>query len=281
MFAEEPVEVVVPAVPPEPACDVPLADVVVEAVPVPVGVGVGVVGLCELDWLLPFPVDAWPELDVPDAVLAVPEPEPWAAVPLPLGLVWVLEPVLVAADPVDGVEPVEAPPAAAVAELPVEADADEPPEPDELAAVVEFVEVVALAEPPDVVVEVGEGVAVGDGVGVGVGVVVPSVEVGLGVGLAVCPAPPVDQLVCEPPVLVFADDPATEAVGVGVGVGAGVGVGVGCGVAVVAALVLVVEVVEVFDEPPLIDGFTLMIGCTVITGALFTTATAVARFFEL
>lgn len=49
VFAEEPVEVVVPAVPPEPVCDVPLAEVVVEAVPVPVGVGVGVIGLCELD----------------------------------------------------------------------------------------------------------------------------------------------------------------------------------------------------------------------------------------
>ena len=47
VLAEEPVEVVVPADPPEPApvCDDPLADVVVEAVPVPVGVGVGVVGL--------------------------------------------------------------------------------------------------------------------------------------------------------------------------------------------------------------------------------------------
>lgn len=56
VFAVEPVEVVVPAVPPEPAptCDVPPAEVVVVAVPmpVPVEVGVGVVvpeGLCELD----------------------------------------------------------------------------------------------------------------------------------------------------------------------------------------------------------------------------------------
>jgi hypothetical protein len=50
--AVEPFEVVVPAVPPEPACEVPPAEVVVEAVPVPVGVGVGVgvpVGLLELD----------------------------------------------------------------------------------------------------------------------------------------------------------------------------------------------------------------------------------------
>jgi hypothetical protein len=47
--AVEPVEVVVPADPPEPVCEVPPAEVVVVAVPVPVGVGVGVVGLCELD----------------------------------------------------------------------------------------------------------------------------------------------------------------------------------------------------------------------------------------
>lgn len=44
-----------------------------------------------------------------------------------------------------------------------------------------------------------------------------------------------------------------------------------------AAVVVVVEVVEVSDEPPLIDGSMLMIGSTVITGALFTFATAVAR----
>jgi hypothetical protein len=50
VLAEEPVEVEVPAEPPEPVLDDPLAEVVVEAVPVPVGVGVGVpVGLCELD----------------------------------------------------------------------------------------------------------------------------------------------------------------------------------------------------------------------------------------
>jgi hypothetical protein len=54
VLAEEPVEVVVPAEAPEPepVCDDPLAEVVVEAVPVPVLVGVGVgvpVGLCELD----------------------------------------------------------------------------------------------------------------------------------------------------------------------------------------------------------------------------------------
>jgi hypothetical protein len=36
----EPVEVVVPAAPPEPVCDDPFAEVVVDAVPVPVGVGV-------------------------------------------------------------------------------------------------------------------------------------------------------------------------------------------------------------------------------------------------
>jgi hypothetical protein len=51
-LADEPVEVVVPAEPPEPApvCDDPLAEVEVEAVPVPVEVGEVVpVGLWELD----------------------------------------------------------------------------------------------------------------------------------------------------------------------------------------------------------------------------------------
>jgi hypothetical protein len=213
--------------------------------------------------LLPVPEDVWPELEVPEPVLAVPEPDPWAAVePVPVGFVWVSEPVVVFAVPVDGVEPVEELPAVAFDELPVDADADEPPDPDELAEVVEFVSVVALAEPP-VVVDVGEGVEVG---------VVPVVDVGVGVGAGF--GVPVHQLMCEPPVPVFELDPALEVDGVGVG--AGVEVGVCGGVALLAELVVVVEVVEVFDEPPLIDGSTLMIGCTVIIGALLTTATEVA-----
>src|SRR6185437_11302742 len=62
VLADEPVDVVVPAAPPEPVCDDPLADVEVEAVPVPVEVGEVVpVGLWELDWSLPFPEDDWPE----------------------------------------------------------------------------------------------------------------------------------------------------------------------------------------------------------------------------
>jgi hypothetical protein len=72
---------------------------------------------------------------------------------------------------------------------------------------------------------------------------------------------------------VFELDPVPEDEGVGLGAGVEVGV---CGVALLAELVVVVEVVEVFDEPPLIDGFTLMIGCTVIIGALLTEETAVA-----
>ena len=44
----------------------------------------------------------------------------------------------------------------------------------------------------------------------------------------------------------------------------------------VSAAVVVVEVVEVFDDPPLIDGFTLMIGSTVIVGELLIDAIAVA-----
>lgn len=74
--------------------------------------------------------------------------------------------MLVSAVPVVGVEPVEESPAAALDVLPVDADADDPPEPVALDEVVEFVLVVALAEPLFVVVGVGVGV-VGDGVGVG------------------------------------------------------------------------------------------------------------------
>jgi hypothetical protein len=168
------------------------------------------------------------------------------------GLVWVSEPVLVLAVPVIGVEPAVESPAVASDVLPVEAEADDPPVPVALDEVVEFVLVVALAEPP--LVAVGEGVGVvgdgvgvmGDGVGLGAGVVVPG-------------------WFCDPPLCAFPCDPvpAFVAVGVGlgagVGVGAGAGVGVGCGVALLAEVV-VVEVVEVVDEPPLIDGFTLMIG---------------------
>lgn len=60
VLADDPVEVVVPAEPPEPdpVWDDPEAEVVVEAPSVPVGVGVGVpVGLCVFAWLLEFPVD--------------------------------------------------------------------------------------------------------------------------------------------------------------------------------------------------------------------------------
>ena len=83
VLAEEPVEVVVPAVAPglESVCDEPVAVVEVDADPAPVelGVGVGVpVGLCELDWLLPSPDEDCPEVFVPAPVDAVPAPEPWA-----------------------------------------------------------------------------------------------------------------------------------------------------------------------------------------------------------
>jgi hypothetical protein len=46
----------------------------------------------------------------------------------------------------------------------------------------------------------------------------------------------------------------------------GVGAGVGRGVLLADVVVVVVEVVEVLEEPPLIDGFTLMTGWTVIVG---------------
>ena len=63
----------------------------------PVGVGVGVVvpaGLCELDWPLPLPDEAWPEAAVPAPVLAQPAPEPAALAPLEFdGEVVVFEPV--------------------------------------------------------------------------------------------------------------------------------------------------------------------------------------------
>jgi hypothetical protein len=216
--------------------------------------------------LLPFPEEVCPEQSVPPPVLAVPDPEPWAAVePELVGLVCVSEPVLVVAEPVDGVEPVEESPAVALDELPVEAEADVPPDPAELADVEESVVVVALAEPPDAV-EVGEGVGVGVGDGVGVGE-----GVGVGVGLVV----PVLGVDCEPPVFWFECDPVPVCVAVGVGVGAAVEVG--RGVVVLVEVVVVVEVVEVFDEPPLMDGFTLMIGCTMIVGELLTAATAVDR----
>jgi hypothetical protein len=231
VLADEPVEVVVPAEPPEPACDNPLAEVEVEALPVPVEVGeVGPVGLWEFDWLLPFPEVDWPELEVPAPVLEVPHPDPCALLELEFdGVVAVLEPVCVVAVPVDGVELLEEPPALALDELPVEADAEDPPEPEELADVEPFVEVVALADPPWVDVGVGDG----DGVGVGV-------AVGVGVGVWGCgddtwPVVPIE-------------------------VGAGVGVGVA-----VAVVVVLVEVVDVVEEPP-IAGLTLMTGWTVIVG---------------
>jgi hypothetical protein len=192
VLADEPVEVVVPADPPEPepVCADPLADVEVEAVPEPVEVGEVVpVGLCELDWLLPFPEDDWPELEVPAPVLAAPEPEPCALdEPEFDGVVAVLDPVCVVAVPVDGVEVLDDPPALALDELPVEADAEDPPDPEELADVELLVEVVALAEPP--VVDVGVGVGDGDGDGVGVGV-----ALGVGVGVCVDDAGPVHQSV--------------------------------------------------------------------------------------
>ena len=52
------------------------------------------VGLCELDWPLPLPEDAWPEAAVPAPVLAQPAPEPAALAPLEFdGEVVVFEPV--------------------------------------------------------------------------------------------------------------------------------------------------------------------------------------------
>ncbi len=257
VLADEPVEVVVLADPPDPApvCADPLADVEVEAVPVPVGVGVVVVvpvGLCELDWLLPFPEDDCPELEVPAPVLAVPAPDPWAVLdPEFDGVVDVLEPVCVVAVPVDGVELLDEPPACVLDELPVEADAEDPPDPDELAEVELFVEVVALADPPGVAVGVGLGV--GDGVGV---------AVGLGVGVCGDDAGPVHQSVWEPATPPFEWSPDTPREPV---VPIGVGVGVVRGVSL-AEVVDVVEVVDVFEEPPLIEGLTLMVGWTVIVG---------------
>jgi hypothetical protein len=147
------------------------------------------------------------------------------------GVVAVLEPVCVVAVPVDGVELFVEPPALALDELPVEADAEDPPDPEELADVELFVEVVALADPP--LVAVGVGVGVGDGDGVGVGVAV-------GVGVCVC-----------------GDD---EWPVVPIAVGAGVGDGVE-----LAVVVEVVVVVDIVEEPP-IAGLTLMTGWTVIVG---------------
>jgi hypothetical protein len=179
---------------------------------------------------------------VPPAVVAVPEPEPCAADELEfVGVVVVFDPVWVVAVPVEGVDPVEEPPAVALAELPVEAEADEPPEPDELADVEVFVVVEALAEPPVVVGE-GVGLGVGEGVGLGVGDGV-GLGVGDGVGLGV-----------------------GDGVRLDVGVGEGAGLGVGVGVTLVELVVDVVDVVEVPDDPPLMEGSTLMIGCTVMVG---------------
>jgi hypothetical protein len=143
-----------------PAWDDPLAEVDVEADPLPdaVELEVGVpVGLDEFEALLPLPADDWPELDVPPAVVAVPDPLPWALVPPEFaGVVSVLEPVLVAAVPELGAaDPLEPLPAVADDELPVVADADDPPPDPEFAVVEEFVLVVALADPP-VAVDVGE-----------------------------------------------------------------------------------------------------------------------------
>lgn len=191
VFADDPVEVVVPAEPPEPepVCDDPDAEVVVVALLGAVGVGVGVpVGLALLAWLLEFPEDWLLAVEVPCEVLELPAPEPWApAEPVLVGEAAVFEPVCVVAAPVLGVEPVEEPPAWALDVLPVEADDDEPPVPPEVAEVEVFVEVEALADPP-VAVEVGVGAGVGVEVGVGLaGLVDEGVGVGLagvGVGLA-------------------------------------------------------------------------------------------------
>lgn len=96
------------------------------------------------------------------------------------------------------------------------------------------------------------------------------VEVGVDVGDD--PAVLVVQLICEPPEFPSEWDPVPV-----LGLEVGVEVGVDFGVVVVVLVVVVVEVVEVFEDPPLIDGLTLMIGWTLITGALFTAATALAR----
>ncbi len=205
---------------------------------------------------------------VPLAVVEVPEPEPCAADELEfVGEVVVFDPVWVVAVPVDGVDPVEEPPAVALAELPVEADADEPPEPDELADVEVFVVVEALAEPP-VVVGVGVGRGVGDGVGLGVG---DGVGLGVGDGVGLGVGDGVGLGVGDGVGL-----GVRVAVGLGVGVGAGLGVGVGAGLGVgvgvcappveLLVVVDVVDVVVVPDDPPLIEGSTLMIGSTVIVG---------------
>jgi hypothetical protein len=223
---------------------------------------------------------------VPPAVVAVPEPEPCAADELEfVGVVVVFDPVWVVAVPVEGVDPVEEPPAVALAELPVEAEADEPPEPDELADVEVFVVVEALAEPPVVVGEgvglgvvEGVGLGVGDGVGLGVG---DGVGLGVGDGVGLGVGDGVGLGVGEGVRLDVGDgvglgvgDGVGLGVGegvrldVGVGEGAGLGVGVGVCATPVELLVVVdvVDVVEVPDDPPLIEGSTLMIGCTVMVG---------------
>lgn len=215
-----------------------------------------------------MPLELCPEADVPAPVVAVFEPEPWAEVePEVVGSVSVVDPVPLDAVPVEGVEPVAPPPAVVLEVLPVVAVALEPLDPVEPADVVEVVVVVAL-EPPGVVV----GVGVGAGVGVGVGA-------GVGVGVGVPVATPVHQPVCEPPFF----DPVVLLLGfvavvvvVRVGVGAGVGVRGEVGNAPLVEVVVVVEVVEVSDEPPLIEGFTLMTGRTSIIGELLIAAIAVA-----
>ncbi|MHB1556403.1 MAG: hypothetical protein ACYC61_02865 [Isosphaeraceae bacterium] len=207
-------------------------------------------------------------------MLELPAPDPWApAEPVLVGEVAVFEPVCVVAAPVLGVEPVEEPPAWALDVLPVEADADEPPVAPEVAEVEVFVEVEALADPP-VAVEVGVGAGVGVGVGlavrIGEGVGVGLADVGVGLaGVAVELAGGGASVAGHDCPSDLVEVPVQPLLGVGRGLFVLSAVGTGEGVGVCVALVeLVVElvVVVVLDDPPLIDGFTLNIGLTVMFG---------------
>ncbi len=203
-------------------------------------------------------------MEVPCEVLELPAPDPWApAEPVLVGEVAVFEPVCVVAAPVLGVEPVEEPPAWALDALPVEADADEPPVPPEVAEVEVFVEVEALADPP-VAVEVG----VGAGVGVGVWLAVVVGE-GVGVGLALAGVGGGASVAGHDWPSGVVGCPVQPLLGVDVGLLVLSAVGTGEGVGVWVALVELVvesEVVVVLDDPPLIDGFTLNMGFTVMFG---------------
>ena len=176
--------------------------------------------------------------------------------------------------PVDGVEPVEEPPAVALAELPVEAEADEPPDPGELADVEVFVVVDALAEPPGV----GSGWAKGSGsewaTGSGSEWATWSGRVGVGVGLCVVAGGPSGGM--RPPhgrgpsAWVPESGWASDRGGARGRCGLWRAVRGRCGASWSKSW-------RYSDEPPLIDGFTLMIGWTMITGELLTFATALAR----